>query len=150
MTTKKSVTLKRTVTIKAIVTEDFKKYLVFELQNAIKNLDQKMSLVDTQGKKLIETLKDKGAQDQINSINQQINLEKQQKDAAVTDLNKRIEDAKNLALNSEFIQGTVDGFVTVGEGDNLYQKLGALEIIIKDGIIQDIRGDSLPEKSQKK
>ena len=69
MTTKKSVTLKRTVTIKAIVTEDFKKYLVFELQNAIKNLDQKMSLVDTQGKKLIETLKDKGAQDQINSIN---------------------------------------------------------------------------------
>lgn len=150
MTTKKTITLKRTVTIKAIVTEDFKKYLTFELQNAIKNLDQKMSLVETQGKKLIETLKDKGAQDQITSIDQQINLEKQQKDAAVADLNKRIEDAKSLALNSEFIQGTVDGFVSVGEGDNLYQKLGALEIIIKDGIIQEIRGDSLPEKTQKK
>lgn len=150
MTTKKTVTLKRTVTIKAIVTEDFKKYLVFELQNAIKNLDQKMSLVENQGKKLIDTLKDKGAQDQLNSINQQINLERQQKDAAVVDLNKRIEDAKNLALNSEFIQGSVDGFVSVSEGDNLYQKLGALELIIKDGIIQDIRGDSLPEKTTKK
>ena len=146
----KTVTLKRTVTIKAIVTEDFKKYLIFELQNAIKNLEQKMSLVETQGKKLIETLKDKGSKDQINSINQQISLEKQQKDTAVGDLNKRIEDANNLALKSEFVQGTVDGFVSIAEGDNLYQKLGALEIIIKDGIIQEIRGETPPTKHHKK
>ena len=133
------ITLKRTVTVKAIVTEDFKRYLTHELNGAIRNLENKMAAVLDQGKKLIKTLQDQGANDQVKNIKQQIELERQQQKAAVEDLKKRIEDAKALPLESEFIQGTVDGFVDVKKGDNLYKALGALEVIIKDGDIQDIR-----------
>jgi len=138
----KSVTLKRTVTIKAIVTDDFKTYLKQELQQAIQDLDNKLNEVVAQGNKLVEQLQAQGQEDQIKVIQQQMELDKQQQTAAKADLEKKINDASLLALDSEFVQGTIDGFVSVKTGDNLYEKLGALEIVVKDGLIQDIRGDS--------
>ncbi len=137
------VQLKRTATIKVIVTEEFKKYLVSELERAIKNLDTQLAQMEDQGKKLIDTLKKQGekTKKQVAAISQQINLDRQQERLAKADLEKKIQDAQLLPLNSEFIQGTVDGTVDVAKGDNLYKKLGALEIVIKDGIVQDIRGN---------
>jgi len=137
----KTVTLKRTVTIKAIVTEDFKNYLSFELETAIKDLQNKIQEIDKQGQLLIESLKKEGASEQTKSIEQQLKLEKQQQLSVINDLKNRIAEAKNLQIGSEFVQGTIDGFVAIKPGDNLYQKLGALEIIVKDGIIQEIKGD---------
>ena len=137
----KSVTLKRTVTIKAIVTEDFKKYLTYELETSIKDLQRKITDVEIQAKDLISSLEKSGAADQVKMINQQLQIEKQQQENTIIDLQKRILDAKNLQLDTEFIQGTIDGFTTVKTGDNLYQKLGALEIIVKDGVVQDIKGE---------
>jgi hypothetical protein len=138
-----AVTLKRTVTIKVIVTEEFKKYLVSELERAIKNLDAQLNQMEDQGKKLIETLKKQGekTKKQVVAISQQINLDRQQERLAKADLEKKVKDAQLLPLNSEFIQGTVDGFVEVDKGDNLYKKLGGLEVIIKDGMVQEIRGN---------
>jgi hypothetical protein len=135
--------LKRTATIKVIVTEEFKKYLISELERAIKNLDGQLGQMENQGKKLVTTLKKQGdkTKKQVSSISQQINLDRQQAKLAKTDLEKKIKDAQLLPLKSEFIQGTVDGTVEVDKGDNLYKKLGALEIIIKDGIVQEIRGN---------
>jgi hypothetical protein len=137
------LTLQRTVTIKVIVTEEFKEYLVSELERAIKNLDSQVSTMEDQGKKLIESLKKQGekTKKQISAIVQQINLDKQQETLAKEDLKKKIAEAKALQTGSEFIQGTVNGWVTVKKGDNLYKKLGALELIVKDGTIQEIKGE---------
>lgn len=138
----KTVTLKRTVTIKAVVTEDFKKYLTYEIQNSIKSLDDKLQQMEIQGKQLIEMLTKQGGSDQINSIKQQMDMERIQQRSAKEELVKRMDEAKGLPLDSHFVQGTIDGFVTVKVGDNLYQKLGALEIMIKDGLVEDIIGDA--------
>lgn len=137
----KSITLKRTVTIKAIVTEDFKKYLTYELETSIKDLQKKMLDIEKQAQDLMSSLDQNGASDQSKMISQQLQIERQQQENTINDLKKRIDDAKNLQLDSEFIQGTIDGFTTVKAGDNLYQKLGALEIVVKDGIVQEIKGE---------
>jgi hypothetical protein len=138
----KPITLKRTVTIKAIVTEDFKKYLSHELNQSIKELEDKLQAVEDQGKQLISSLNKSGNDQQRDTIEQQIQLERQQQEQAKSDLEKRKEEVKVLELDSEFAQGTIDGFVGIKAGDNLYQKLGALEIIVKDGVVQEIRGES--------
>jgi hypothetical protein len=57
------------------------------------------------------------------------------------ELEKKIKDASLLPLNSEFTQGTLDGNVEVSVGDNLYEKLGGLEVIVKDGVILELRGN---------
>lgn len=139
----KTITLKRTVTIKAIVTEDFKKYLEHELDKAMKDLEKKISDVDAQGSQLISSLRAEGGTEQVSSIEQQMKLEKQQQKNVIDDLIRRKEESRNLELDSLFVQGTIDGFVGVKPGDNLYQKLGGLEIVIKDGIVQEIKGESM-------
>jgi hypothetical protein len=137
----KSVTLKRTITIKAIVTDDFKKYLTYELETSINDIKQKTVDVIKQAKELVASLEQSGgSQDQIQMIQQQLQIEKKQQENTINDLKKRIVDANNLQNNTEFVQGTIDGFTNVKVGDNLYQKLGAMEILIKDGVVEDIRG----------
>ncbi len=134
--------LQRTVTVKVIVTEDFKKYLIAELDRAIRNLDNQVETLEKQGKQLMESLKKQGEKTvkQVSAIAQQINLDKQQESLAKEELKKKIEDAKALKIGSEFVQGTINGWASVKKGDNLYKKLGAVEVVIKDGVVQEIKG----------
>jgi len=137
----RKITLQRTITIKVIVTEEFKNYLISELERAINNLDTQLNSMESQGKKLIDTLKKQGekTKKQVSAIAQQINLDKQQESLAKEDLTKKINEAKGLKIGAEFVQGTVNGFIDVGKGDNLYKLLGGMEIIIKDGVVQEIK-----------
>ena len=44
-------------------------------------------------------------------------------------------------MNSIYSQGPIDGMVTVSAGDNLYEKLGGVEIVVKDGVVQEINNN---------
>jgi hypothetical protein len=135
----KSLELKRVVMVKALVTEAFKDNLVKELERAVKNLDTQVQQMDFQAKSHMEDLKKKGMISQMTSFKRQLEEEKGRQAAAKADLQMKIEEAKKLVLNSEFIQGPLEGPVMVKSGDNLYKKIGAAEILVKDGIIQEIR-----------
>ncbi|MDR1452605.1 MAG: YlqD family protein [Candidatus Margulisbacteria bacterium] len=136
------LTLQRNVVIKVTVTEEFKKYLVGELEKSIKNMDAQLANMETQGKRLVENLKKQGEKTvkQVSAIVQQINMDKQQATLAKADIEKKIAEAQELKIGSEFLQGTVQGITTVKAGDNLYKKLGGIEVLLKDGVIQEIRG----------
>jgi hypothetical protein len=139
MTTKKntkntsanSVTLKRTVTIKAVVTEKFKEYMKFELSTAITKSKTRMQDIDSR----IPDLKGKSGGE---FLGQQLNAEKIQLQNSIVELERRLQESEKLELDTQFIQGTVDGFVSVAEGDNVYEKLGGMEIIAKDGVVEQI------------
>lgn len=135
----KTVTLKRTVTIKAVVTEDFKKYLAYELQQSTNTANERMAKIEAEAKQMIEALKtQKGAEQRIAQVQQRYQNEQRQYQNSVGELKRRMEQVKALQLGSYFTQGTVDGWVNIKIGDNLYQKLGGMELIIKDGIVQNI------------
>jgi hypothetical protein len=135
----RSIELKRVVMVKAIVTEAFKDNLVKELERAIKNLDTQAQQMDLQAKSYMEDLKKKGMVSQMTAFKHQLDEEKGRQAAARADLQAKVEEAKKLVLNTEFIQGPLEGPITVKAGDNLYKKIGAAEIVVKDGIVQDIR-----------
>ena len=68
----------------------------------------------------------------------QLNKEKQEAQqyvSAEADQRKFITD---LELKSLYSQGPVEGFVTVQVGDNIYEKLGGVEVIVEDGIVKKI------------
>ncbi|MFH0887143.1 MAG: YlqD family protein [bacterium] len=135
-----SIELKRVVMVKAIVTEAFKQNLINELERAVKNIDTEMQRMEFQGKQYLEDLKKKGMGQQFNAFKGQLTNERARQAAAKNDLLSKIEQAKKLELNTEFVQGPIEGPVEVAIGDNLYKKVGAAEIIVKDGIVQEIRG----------
>jgi len=70
----------------------------------------------------------------------QFDDEKTRQTAARSDLLMKIEEAKRLQISTEFVQGPLEGPVHISLGDNLYKKVGGAEIIVKDGIVQEIRG----------
>ncbi|MFH1826536.1 MAG: YlqD family protein [bacterium] len=136
----KSVELKRVVMVKAIVTEAFKQNLEKELTRAIGNLDKQTTQIDARSKDYLESLKKKGLMQKAAAFRHQMEDEKSRQAAAKTDLTMKIEEASKLQLGTEFVQGPLEGPVVVAVGDNLYKKVGGAEIIVKDGIIQEIRG----------
>ena len=140
MNGKNSVELKRVVMVKAIVTESFKDNLIKELDRAVKNLEMQESQMTMQSQKYLEDLKKKGLMQKAVSFKNQLEDEKSRQAAAKSDLMLKIEEAKRLVVGSEFVQGPLEGPVDVSVGDNLYKKVGGAEIIVKDGIIQEIRG----------
>ena len=135
----KSLELKRVVMVKAVVTEAFKDNLIKELERAVKNLDSQAQQMDFQSKSYMEDLKKKGMMSQMTAFKHQLDEEKGRQAAAKADLQSKIEEAKKLVLNTEFIQGPLEGPIVVKTGDNLYKKIGAAEILVKDGVIQELR-----------
>jgi hypothetical protein len=135
-----SVELKRIVMVKAIVTEAFKDNLIKELERAIGNLDGQLNQMEMQGKNYLEDLKKKGLMQKAAAFKHQFDEEKARQSASRSDLMMKIEEAKRLQIGSEFVQGPLEGPVDVSVGDNLYKKVGGAELIVKDGIIQEIRG----------
>ena len=136
----KTVELKRIVMVKAIVTEAFKDNLVKELDRAIANIDGQVNQMEAQSKNYLEDLKKKGLMQKAAAFKHQFDEERGRQSAAKADLMMKTEEAKRLQIGSEFVQGPLEGPVNVNIGDNLYKKVGGAEIIVKDGIIQEIRG----------
>lgn len=139
MNPKNEIELKRVVMVKAIVTEPFKQNLVKELERAVSNIDNQLSQMEERGKNYLEDLKKKGLMQKAAAFRHQIDDEKSRQSAARSDLLMKIEEAKSLQLGTEFVQGPLEGPVNVKLGENLYKKIGGAEIIVKDGIIQEIR-----------
>ncbi|MFA6548884.1 MAG: YlqD family protein [Candidatus Margulisiibacteriota bacterium] len=136
---KQSVELKRVVMVKAIVTDAFKENLVRELERAVNNIEAQSSQMGGRSDSYLESLKKKGLMQKAAAFKHQMEEEKSKQTAAKADLMLKIEEAKKLVLGSEFVQGPLEGPVVVNVGDNLYKKVGGAEILVKDGVIQEIR-----------
>ncbi|RAP32180.1 hypothetical protein DID75_05240 [Candidatus Marinamargulisbacteria bacterium SCGC AG-410-N11] len=134
---KQQVTLKRRVTVKAIVTDKFKEYLKFELEETIRT-----------GKIRVKEIETAVANLDVNDPSRiQMLSEKKQIEDTVSQAPQQESAIKELENDTFFPQGVIEGFVNASVGDNLYEKLGALEIVVKDGIIENISLATAPSAS---
>lgn len=131
------ITLLRPVVVKAIVTESFKELYVRELEEALRRVQELLGQVDTQIRRMEL---ERQITPQTRALRQQLEVERQRHEALRAELQERLREARALELNTEFPQLTVDAQVEVQVGDNLFQKLGRTEIVVKDGIVMEIRG----------
>jgi hypothetical protein len=130
------LTVTRPVLIKAVVTESFKRLYVQDLEDAIKRAETILEQITTQ---IRRSELERQVSAQSRAIRQQLEVEHARQEAARAELQMRLREAESLQLNTEFTQGTVESLVEVSIGDNLFNKLGRAEILVKDGIILEIR-----------
>lgn len=133
-----SISLRRQVLIKAIVTDQFKQQATAELQVALSQVDEQFQQLEFQAKRAIAEI-EKKQPDAVPQLKAQIDEDRQRLLAAKNDLLQKLNVIGQLELNQEFVQGNVDNFVDVSVGDNLYAKLAAPEVIVKDGVVVEIR-----------
>lgn len=130
------ITITRPVVIKAVVTESFKRLYIQDLDDAMKRVDSLVQQIDTQ---IRRTELERQITPQSRAVRQQLELERARQEGTRAELTMRLREAQELALNSEFPQGTVESLVEVSVGDNLFNKLGRTELVVKDGLIMEIR-----------
>lgn len=131
-----AITVARPVVIKAIVTESFKRLYTQELQTTIGRVEELIGQLEAQ---IRRTELERQISPQSRAIRQQLELERARQESARLELGARLREAEGLELNAEFPQGTIDSFTEVKIGDNLFQKIGRTEIVVKDGIIVEVR-----------
>lgn len=131
-----SITVQRPVIIKTIVTESFKRLFVSDLEEAIKRVDAIMQQIEVQARRFEL---ERQVTPQTRSLRAQLELERQRQEATRMELQARLREAQELQLNTEFTQGTIEGLVEVAVGDNLFDKISRTEVLVKDGIVLEIR-----------
>ena len=142
-----SLMLKRPITVKAIVTDRWKEEVQQQLQNQINQLDQQIQQLEAQGNKTIgeiqkQTKDPRNAQviKQIDTIKGQINQKKGELLNKKSQLLQQLQQVQTLELDREVVQAQMESFFRIEKGDNLVKKLN-VEVVIRDGVVEDIRGE---------
>lgn len=140
-------TLKRPVTIKAVVTPRWKEEAQQQLQAQINELDGQLQQLETQGQRAIAEIQKQSIQppgpqvaQQIENIQMQVNQRKSELLDQKNQILQQLQQVQFLEMNQEVNQGQIDGLFTLKKGDNLINKL-QVEILLRDGIVEEIRGD---------
>lgn len=139
--------LKRPVTIKAIVTPRWKEEMQQQLQAQINQIDSQLQQLEIQGQRAISEIQKQSLQppgpqvmQQIDNIQIQVNQKKSELLEQKNQLLQQLQQVQMVELNQEVNQGQLEGFFRVEKGDNLVLKM-QVEILLRDGVVEEIRGD---------
>jgi hypothetical protein len=139
------IKVKRPITIKTVVTESFKKQASEELNKEIQLIDGQLIQLELQNKQIqdqIDNFQGQYGDDGIKQIHQAL-AEITQKIQGISSLKHELVSQKDtirhIALDNVIVTGSLENYVELGVGENLYDKFKNAEILIKDGIIQEIR-----------
>jgi hypothetical protein len=133
-----SVTIKRNVLLRSIVTEKLRADLSEELQNAADEVDQRVQQLDFQTRAYITDLQRTNLQ-QAMAVRKQVEAEKHRQQELRDALLERKAQVEVLEDDSEVVRGTLESFVEINVGDNLSEVLGGVEIVSKDDVVVEIR-----------
>ncbi len=147
METKNSISIKRSIAIKAIVTPTWKEDAEKELSNAISAVDQQLSQLEQEGQQIVSNIRsqsvnplDPRVQEQVGQVQQQVGAKRNELEEQKRNLFQQQSQVRDLKMDEIVDQGQVDSFCDVSVGDNLIKKM-QVSITVKDGIIQSINNN---------
>ncbi|MEA5468573.1 YlqD family protein [Spirulina sp. 06S082] len=144
---KPQLTLKRPIQLKVVVTPRWKEEMQQQLQTQTNQLDGQFQQIEMQGQRAMEEIQKQQAAltnpqalQQIESIQNQVNQKKNELQQKKNQLLQQLDRTATLEMDQEVVQGQLEGSCNIEVGDNLVRKL-QVEILVRDGIIEEIRGE---------
>ena len=144
METKHSISIKRSIAIKAVVTPTWKEDAEKELSKAISNIDQQLSQLEQEGQQIVNNIRsqsvnplDPRVQEQVSQVQQQVAAKRNEIEEQKRNLLQQQSQVRGLKMDEIVDQGQVDSFCDVTVGENLIEKM-QVSITVKDGVIQSI------------
>ncbi len=132
-----SINISRKIVIKQVVTENFKKVAVADLQNALKQAEVEMEDFEKKYRKMITEFTVKNLP-QVDELRAQFEAEKERKALLKNQLSDQFKAAMKLEIGNEIVQAVIEGPYELKIGDD-FNKVNRQEVVIKDGIVQEIR-----------
>ena len=133
-----SVTVKRSIGVQVIVTEAFREELKAELQTAADEAQRRVEQMELQSRRYLADLQRTDLTQAMNA-RRQIEAEVRRHEAVRQDIVRQIEETEKLELGSEYSRGTLEGVVELTEGDDLLKRLSGSQVVIKDGVVVEVR-----------
>ena len=144
METKNSISIKRSIAIKAVVTPTWKEDAEKELSKGISNIDQQLSQLEQEGQQIVNNIRsqsvnplDPRVQEQVSQVQQQVAAKRNEIEEQKRNLLQQQSQVRELKMDEIVDQGQVDSFCDVTVGDNLIERM-QVSITVKDGVIQSI------------
>ena len=141
-----SISLIRQIAVRAIVTDNFKTKVSNEITRNIQQIDAELQQLEFKGKRAIADIEKKtggmvsaDARVQIDTIRSQVEQEKVRLLQLKEEMQGQAQALTELPVGSVVTQFTVENPVEVRIGENIFQRLEGGEILVKDGVIQEIR-----------
>ena len=141
-----SISLIRQIAVRAIVTDNFKTQVSNEITRNIQQIDAELQQLEFKGKRSIADIEKKtggmvsaDARVQIDTIRSQVEQEKVRLLQLKEEMQGQAQALTELPVGSVVTQFTVENPVEVRIGENIFQRLEGGEILVKDGVIQEIR-----------
>jgi len=132
-----TITLQRKIFVKAIVTEDFKNSFAQQLESYKAELNANIDKIKTEESRLLLS----GSLNSSDTVNYRSKLskEREQQELAKKEIEDKSKEIQALEIGSIYPYLQLDSLVEVKEGDNLFEKLNAGEVTIRDGVVIAIR-----------
>jgi hypothetical protein len=141
-----SLTIKRTITVRAVVTPRWKEDAERELSNAISNLDQQLAQLEQEGQRVIDEIRRQSAnpldprvQEQVASVQQQVGAKRSEFEEQKRQVLEQQRQVRELEMDQIVDQGQIESTCEVRVGDNLVEKL-QVAVLVRDGVIEAIEG----------
>jgi chromosome segregation ATPase len=142
---RQSIQMKRSVTVKTMVTDNFRQRAKAELDNELKLIDTQLQQLEAQyqgSMQQLEKLAQQGqnVQKQLQGLNQEAQQKRNQLASLKMQVSSELGNLDKIENGRYITTGILENMVEIRVGDNLYDKLMNAEVLIEDGIVKTIRG----------
>jgi hypothetical protein len=141
-----SLSIKRSINVRAVVTPRWKEDAEREISNAIAGSDAQLAQLEQEGQQLVDAIRsqsfnplDPRVQEQVASVQEQVAAKRAELEEQKRQLIEQQRQVRDLEMEQIVDQGQLESFCDVQVGDNLVEKL-QVAIVVRDGVIEAIEG----------
>ena len=142
-----TISIKRSITIRAVVTPSWKEDAEREISNAIGTSDQQLAQLEKEGQQVIEGLRTQSAnpldpriQEQVSQVQQQVSTKRSELEEQKRNLLQQQTQVRELEMEQIVEQGQIESFCDLKVGDNLVKKM-QVSLLVRDGVVESINQD---------
>ena len=134
-----SLSVKRSITVRAVVTPRWKEDAEREISAAIANSDAQLGQLEQEGQQLVEAIRSQSANPLDPRVQEQVAAKRAELEEQKRQLLEQQRQVRDLEMEQIVEQGQLESFTDVSVGDNLVEKL-QVAVVVRDGVIEAIEG----------
>ena len=139
-----TLSIKRSITIRAVVTPAWKEEAERELSAAISTADQQLAQLEQEGQQVVDEVRRQSAnpldprvQEQVAQVQQQVAAKRAELEEQKRNLLQQQAQVRELEMEQIVDQGQLESFCDIQVGDNLVSKM-QVAVVVRDGVIEAI------------
>ena len=138
------ISIKRAVTVRAVVTPAWKEEAERELSSGLSQLDSQLSQLEQEGQQVVDDVRRQSAnpldprvQEQVAQVQQQVAAKRAELEEQKRNLLQQQSQVRDFEMEQIVDQGQLESFCDVQVGDNLVSKM-QVSLVVRDGVIESI------------